>query len=100
MTAIWARFAASATRVKSRRKASVEGGCWPLGWGGAIIWFVDMCDDEEEMEDVESWRLGDWIGAFMVGGVWLVMVTIFEMMLWSCQDSLNGERRLEYPGVG
>lgn len=34
MTATWARFAASATRVKSFRKASVEGGaaacfdCW------------------------------------------------------------------------
>lgn len=41
MTATWARFAASATRVKSLRKASVEGGpatcfdCWRGATAGA-----------------------------------------------------------------
>ncbi|KAK2065484.1 hypothetical protein LY76DRAFT_277722 [Colletotrichum caudatum] len=59
MTAIWARFAASATRVKSRRKASVDGAAWPVAWGGGTNWFVDMCEEDEDTEEVESWRLGD-----------------------------------------
>lgn len=47
MTAICARFAASATRVKSRRKASVEAD-WPaMGSGcGAGLCAGDWCVDE------------------------------------------------------
>ena len=37
MTAICARFAASATRVKSLRKASVEGALMLVGGGGVIL---------------------------------------------------------------
>lgn len=61
MTAICARFAASATRVKSRRKASVDG-AWPAkgAGGGAMVAAGDCCVDEEEVEE-------DWLGAFMTG---------------------------------
>lgn len=50
MTATWARLAASATRVKSLRKASVEAGvcCWTwTGGGGATKWLVGDCCVED-----------------------------------------------------
>lgn len=42
MTAICARLAASATRVKSLRKASVEGDDMAAGGGGAILLAGDV----------------------------------------------------------
>ena len=51
-TAICARFAASATKVKSLRKASVVAEDFLcVGWGGAI------CDNEDEDEEDEA--IGD-----------------------------------------
>jgi hypothetical protein len=46
-TAICARFAASATRVKSFRKASVEGALTGFGAGGTILVLGDCCVEEK-----------------------------------------------------
>jgi len=59
MTAIWARLAASATRVKSLRKLSVEGALMPTGAGGTIL--LDGDDWTEEADDV-CCETGDWTG--------------------------------------
>lgn len=48
MTATWARLAASATRVKSLRKTSVEGflRSWGGGAGAEAIWLGDVRSEE------------------------------------------------------
>lgn len=79
MTAIWARFAASATRVKSLRKLSVEGVCE----GGAVAAFVCGAMELKPVDGaccqfVEVWAclwVGEEIGAF-----------IFAIVLW-CKNS-------------
>lgn len=65
-TAIWARFAASAIRVKSFRKTSVEGDFSGAGCGGTIAAVGDGCD--EGIADV-CCDVGDVMGAFIVGAV-------------------------------
>lgn len=51
MTATCARLAASATRVKSFRKASVLGGLAARGAGtGTAIELGDCCEDDEKLE--------------------------------------------------
>lgn len=62
-TAIWARFAASATRVKSLRKTSVDADLICAG-GGGRPWLVGDCC-VEAMNEL-CWVLGDEIGAFIV----------------------------------
>jgi hypothetical protein len=63
-TAIWARFAASATSVKSFRNASVDGGRVWAGAGAATFALGEICMEEEDDErvvccDVEADDL-DW----------------------------------------
>lgn len=54
-TAICARLAASATRVKSFRKASVDGALAGFGAGGTILLVGDCCvDDAAEVCVLES----------------------------------------------
>jgi len=67
MTAICARLAASATRVKSLRKTSVEGALTWTGAGGTIL--LDGDDWTDEAADV-CWETGDWTGRsiFAAGG--------------------------------
>lgn len=81
MTATWARLAASATRVKSLRKRSVDGCFVCAGGGGAMVIGVaadlgpDIAEEEEEEEDVV---LGDEMGAF------IVFVRMVRIVGWSC----------------
>ena len=56
MTAICARLAASATRVKSFKKASVEGALTSTGAGGTIL--LDGDDRTDEAADV-CWETVD-----------------------------------------
>lgn len=59
ITAICARLAASATRVKSRRKGSVDEP-WSMGCGwGSALWAGDWCvNDAAEADDVDdAWAL-------------------------------------------
>lgn len=72
ITAICARFAASATRVKSLRKASVEAaalcdGAGGGGGGGATKpWWFDWGCDQVDVEAVcACWWVGEEIGAFI-----------------------------------
>jgi len=72
MTAIWARLAASATRVKSLRKTSVEADLAVTGFGGASLaegdcWADDCADDVE----LRWWEADDarWASMFDDDGV-------------------------------
>ncbi len=76
-TAIWARFAASATSVKSLRKASVEGALVGAGAGGTILLMGDCCvDDRAELcmlDEVDR-------GSIVVG--WWGLVATVEWNKW------------------
>ena len=63
-TAICARFAASATRVKSFRKASVEVDLTCTGRGGTMLVEGDWCVDD--IIDV-CVVVGEVMGAFILG---------------------------------
>jgi hypothetical protein len=60
MTAIWARFAASATRVKSLRKASADEvtGAGPRAIGADIGGLMGEVCEVEEAEDLEGEEMG------------------------------------------
>ena len=64
-TAIWARFAASATSVKSLRKASVEGALVGAGAGGTILLMGDCCVDDCMLDEVDRWSI---VVGWVVGG--------------------------------
>lgn len=67
MTATWARFAASATRVKSLRKLSVEGALIGAGGGGTKLLFMEGdCWVGETKELVWVAVDGDEMGASIV----------------------------------
>lgn len=85
-TAICARFAASATKVKSLRKASVVAEDFLcVGWGGAICdnededeerdwcWVEDMVEDCCIDDDIV---VGEAIGAFIVRFLFLLLVFV------------------------
>ncbi len=82
-TAIWARFAASATRVKSLRKASVDGALVGAGAGGTILLRGDCCvDDRVELGMLEEVERGS-IVLVVVGGVgWLGEVGGSDCCVW------------------
>jgi len=65
-TAICARFAASATSVKSRRKTSVEGVVVCRGGGGGAILSVEDVRVDANDEGCELDIVGDEIGAFIL----------------------------------
>lgn len=72
MTAIWARFAASATSVKSLRKVSVEGVLPCVGAGGEILLSGDsLVVAVKELNEVcRLVDVGEEIGTFMLTDVW------------------------------
>lgn len=69
MTATWARLAASATRVKSLRKASVEGGLLSCGGGAGTEanWLGEVRRDEAEATEQAAACDGEEMGAFIAG---------------------------------
>lgn len=73
MTAIWARLAASATRVKSLRKWSVEGfAAVGADLGGAAAAKALEGDCCQFVEVWACWWVGDEIGAFIFAAVVVV----------------------------
>ena len=72
MTATCARLAASATRVKSLRKASVDGdvGSWAGGCGTAGCAMAlagdDCCVEDRWPDETAREPMGEVIGAFML----------------------------------
>lgn len=72
MTATCARFAASATREKSLRRASVEGALiWTGGGGPATATSVGDCCVDETTDEVFLECMGDETGASIVRGMWV-----------------------------
>ena len=65
MTATWARLAASATRVKSLRKTSVEGflRSWGGGAGAEAIWLGEVRSEEAAAVEEAPPCDGDEMGA-------------------------------------
>ncbi len=68
MTATWARLAASAMRVKSFRKASVEGflKSWGGGAGTEASWLGEVRREEAAVVDEAPACDGDDMGAFIL----------------------------------